>query len=114
MDDIRILRSMSENHTQSRTEDAHIDAIVDAMAHAGQQLAIQWGHAPWSDSWAKQVAETLLEALESTDEPIVGFSQVSGEDAVFCCDCCAPGRPICDRDGHGLVTLGELMVSMTP
>lgn len=87
---------------------AKLERIVAAMADAGQELAVQWGHQPWSDSWAKLVAQTMLEALESTDEPIFVLSEVSGPNAVFCLDCMDPGRPTCDRDHHGLVTLGEL------
>lgn len=38
-------------------------AVLPAMAAAGQRLAVHWGHPPWSDSWARLVAETLIDAL---------------------------------------------------
>lgn len=91
--------------------DAHIDKIITAMATAGQKLALHWGHEPWSDSWANLVAQEMLKALESTDEPIYVKSEVAGEDAVFCGDCCGPAGSSCDYHGHGLATLGELLTS---
>lgn len=40
-----------------------------AMARAGQKLAVQWGHEPWSDSWAYHVADTMYTALEAAKAP---------------------------------------------
>lgn len=89
--------------------DVKVDRIVAAMADAGQKLAVHWGHQPWSDSWAKLVAQTMLRALESTDEPIYARSEVAGEDALFCGECVAPAGSSCDYFGHGIATLGELL-----
>lgn len=38
------------------------------MAHAGKELAAQWGHQPWSNSWAELVAATMLDAAEQIQQ----------------------------------------------
>jgi hypothetical protein len=43
------------------------EAQIVAMQHAGRELAVQWGHQPWSESWARLVAETLLDASEAVE-----------------------------------------------
>jgi hypothetical protein len=53
---------MSREPNINRHHDIRADGIVARMATAGQALAVQWGHEPWSDSWAERVAQTLLEA----------------------------------------------------
>jgi recombinational DNA repair protein RecT len=40
------------------------DEQVEKAARAGQKLAVDWGHQPWSDSWAELVAKTVLESVE--------------------------------------------------
>jgi len=40
---------------------------------------------------------------------IVARSDVSGRDAVICCDHLGPAWPSCEHSGCGLVTLGELV-----
>lgn len=47
--------------------DPRREARIEMMAHAGRELAIQWGHQPWSESWSRLVAETLLAAAEEID-----------------------------------------------
>lgn len=47
------------------------DAWIADMAKAGQHLALQWGHQPWSDSWATTVAETMLDTIAPTDDDYV-------------------------------------------
>src|SRR6185437_4606756 len=44
---------------ERRSEVTGREIYTDAMAEAGKKLAVQWGHAPWSDSWAQLVAKTL-------------------------------------------------------
>ena len=37
---------------------------VQAGADAAKALAAHWGHAEWSDSWARLVSETVLHAAK--------------------------------------------------
>jgi hypothetical protein len=46
---------------------AEREGLIENMAQAGQMLARQWGHPPWSDSWAREVATTLLREVFSDD-----------------------------------------------
>ena len=50
--------------------DPRREARLIAMAYAGQQAAVQWGHEPWSDSWALLVAERMLEAQEDVNRTL--------------------------------------------
>jgi hypothetical protein len=47
--------------------DPRREAHIEMMAHAGRELAKQWGHPEWSESWSRLVAETLLDAHEKID-----------------------------------------------
>lgn len=63
-----------------------------AMAEAGQKLAIQWGHQPWSDSWARLVAETLDEAAGNANHWRCECGDLNGLHEAFCyrCGACQP------------------------
>ena len=53
---------------ERRSEVTGREIYTDAMAEAGKKLAVQWGHAPWSDSWAQLVAKTLDDAACAAHE----------------------------------------------
>lgn len=58
-----------------------------AMAEAGQKLAVQWGHPPWSDSWARQVAETLDNAAANANHWVCECGGANGLHEAFCYRC---------------------------
>jgi hypothetical protein len=68
------------------------DNIIDAMAKAGQRLAVKWGHQPWSDSWARLVAETLLAAVPSEGDWRCECGDLNRDHEAFCYRCGA-GQP---------------------
>lgn len=66
------------------------ESDVDAAARAGQKLALDWGHRPWSDSWAELVAKTmfpfamtrtaaLVQAVETATEQLTAIAATGGE-----------------------------------
>lgn len=63
-----------------------------AMAEAGQKLAVRWGHQPWSDSWARLVAETLDEAAANANHWTCECGDQNGLHEAFCyrCGACQP------------------------
>ena len=58
-----------------------------AMAEAGQKLAIQWGHQPWSDSWARLVAEALEDAAANANHWRCECGDANGLHEAFCYRC---------------------------
>ncbi len=46
-------------------DDEPLEPNIDAAAEAGQMLAVHWGHQPWSDAWARLVAETMVDAAKT-------------------------------------------------
>jgi hypothetical protein len=45
---------------------------IQRMAQAGQNLAQDWGHPAWSNSWAETVALAMYAAYESVPEITAG------------------------------------------
>lgn len=69
------------------------EAALENMAHAGQALAVRWGHQPWSDSWARLVAETLLEEIHPNDWRCEDCRCLNRQHQAFCYRCGAkPAR----------------------
>lgn len=90
------------------TDHFDAEAVVGHVATKLQALAVRWGHPAWSDSWAEMVAREALTQAEEAAGPTLLQSEVNLE-AAICCDCGAWPKPSCDRDGHGLVTLDDLI-----
>lgn len=67
------------------------EAQLQEMARAGQRLAVHWGHEPWSDSWARLVAETMLGAGAQHPErpycPMCGRDAADPEGTPGCAPC---------------------------
>lgn len=66
-------------------------ALIENMAREGQALAVRWGHQPWSDSWAVQVAETMLNEVAPADWRCE-CGDLNREHEAFCYRCGA-GQP---------------------
>ena len=61
------IRVITTTDRTIRSADPRREARIETMAHAGRELAKQWGHPDWSECWSRQVAEAMLDAKERID-----------------------------------------------
>ena len=85
--------SVSRSETSSQPTDMRRELRLELMADAGKKLAVRWGHQPWSDSWARLVAETLLSAAEKAEDILDWRCE--------CGDLNSRGEAFCHRCGAG-------------
>lgn len=85
----------------------------DLCAAYVDSMCVTFKHDLDREDLARAVMRAVHEIFDRREltRVFIHRDDVTGPEAVFCCDCMAPASPSCDSWQHGTVTLGELMAA---